>query len=68
MKTLLYGLSKIAPTVSTDKFFKFKDTMKMKSGKVFRERKEAEDLLKKYDDKVAAFQKDGKQSIKMHGH
>ena len=31
-------------------------------------KEKAEDLLKKYDDKVAAFQKMQKQSIKMHGH
>ncbi|EGQ1329760.1 staphyloferrin B ABC transporter substrate-binding protein SirA [Staphylococcus aureus] len=56
-------LSKIAPTVSTDTVFKFKDTTKL-MGKVLGKEKEAEDLLKKYDDKVAAFQKDAKAKYK----
>ena len=56
-------LSKIAPTVSTDTVFKFKDTTKL-MGKALGKEKEAEDLLKKYDDKVAAFQKDAKAKYK----
>ncbi len=38
-------LSKIAPTVSTDTVFKFKDTTKL-MGKALGKEKEAEDLLK----------------------
>ncbi len=55
-------LSKIAPTVSTDTVFKFKDTTKLMGKALGKE--EAEDLLKKYDDKVAAFQKDAKAKYK----
>ncbi|AKS68146.1 iron ABC transporter substrate-binding protein [Staphylococcus schleiferi] len=50
-------LSKIAPTISQDTVYKFKDTTEM-MGKALGKEKEADALLKKYDDKVAKFKKD----------
>ncbi|GAB0210555.1 ABC transporter substrate-binding protein [Staphylococcus pseudintermedius] len=52
-------LSKIAPTITTDTVYKFKDTTEM-MGKALGKEKEAQSLLQKYDDKVKAFQKDAK--------
>lgn len=52
-------LSKIAPTVSHETVYKFKDTTEL-MGKALGKEKEAQDLLKKYDEKVNAFKKDAK--------
>ncbi|ARJ26194.1 ABC transporter substrate-binding protein [Staphylococcus lugdunensis] len=56
-------LSKIAPTISTDNVFKFKDTTKL-MGKALGKERKADKLLKKYDDKVAAFKKDAEAKYK----
>ena len=45
MKKFTINYLKIAPTVSTDTVFKFKDTTKL-MGKALGKEKEAEDLLK----------------------
>lgn len=50
-------LSKIAPTITHDTVYKFKDTTKM-MGKALGKEDKADELLKKYDDKVAQFKKD----------
>lgn len=52
-------LSKIAPTITHDTVYKFQDTTKM-MGKALGKEDKADELLKKYDDKVAQFKKDAK--------
>ncbi|HLR19135.1 MAG TPA: iron-siderophore ABC transporter substrate-binding protein [Staphylococcus sp.] len=52
-------LSKIAPTITHDTVYKFKDTTKM-MGKALGKEKKADELLSKYDDKVAQFKEDAK--------
>ncbi|ARJ51177.1 ABC transporter substrate-binding protein [Staphylococcus lutrae] len=50
-------LSKIAPTISQETVYQFKDTTQM-LGKALGKEKEADALLQKYEDKVKTFQKD----------
>lgn len=52
-------LSKIAPTITHNTVYKFKDTLEM-MGKALGKEKKADELLKNYNEKVTQFKKDAK--------